>query len=366
MRTPDFSNETPVVRRPHAVAPAIASVRLLMVSYKPRTDVSSGGISVMSNGTARVLRRAGVQVDSWEVANIEDLMNKLEREEYRALRPITHVVLHTPNWDPAKIQILALRWPDVDFVQLNHSGLAYLDLDHNGSSIGRIRRILDLQLALQNVRVAANNKRVVRMFYDSYGITTLYLPNLYYWETLPHGLKRQNYDPLRVGSFGVGRDWKNQSVAAQAAMAMARRLNTGLELHVNIDPWNTYTRVRQGRQHLFQGMPNARLFEHEWLDWPSFRRLITGMDILLSPSFDESFCNVCADGIVEGVPSVGSDSMEWLPPSWRCREPFDQASVVATAMGLLHDRLGAVEEGRWALIEYVKNSTQVWIEYLTQ
>lgn len=366
MRQPDFSQEQPVARRPHAVAPHLASVRLVMVSHKPRMSASAGGISVMSNGTARTLRYAGVHVDSWEVFNAEDLMNRLDHEDFNARRQITHIVLHTPNWEPAKLQDLAVRWPDIDFVQLNHSGLAYLDLDENGHSVKRIRRFLDLQMSYQNIRVAANNRRVTRMFWDSFGQDALYLPNLYYWEKMTPARARRDFDPLRVGSFGIGRDWKNQPVAAQAALNLSRRLGVHLELHVNIDPWNTYTRVRQGRQHLFGGLPHAKLVEHPWAEWPSFRRLAGSMDILISPSYDETFCCVCADGVVEGVPTVGTDAMEWLPTSWRCREPHDQASVAATGMALLMDRIGAIHDGRRALEDYVRVGVSIWMEYLTR
>ena len=40
------------------------------------------------------------------------------------------------------------------------------------------------------------------------------------------------------------------------------------------------------------------------MDWPRFRDIVRTMDLLFSPSFDETFCVVCADGIAEGVPSV--------------------------------------------------------------
>lgn len=337
-----------------------------MVSYRKKSSASGGGICVTSNGTARVLRkRAHVQVDSWEVDSIDELGNLLEREEYRSTRPITHVILHTPNWDPRKVETLALRWPDIEFVQHNHSGLSYLDLDHNGAGIGRIRQYLDMQDALQNVRVAANNRRTVRMFYDAFGKSVLYLPNLYYWEKMPHVAPRRDTDPLRIGSFGVARDWKNQPVAAEAAMSLGRRLNVFVELHTNIDPYNTYIRVRQGRQNLVANMPGIRLIEHPWMNWTDFRRLVASMDLLLSPSYDETFCNVCADGIVEGVPSVGTDAMEWLPMEWRCREPFDQASVFYAGLALLHDRVGAIHDGRQAIEEFVSNGTRIWVEYLT-
>lgn len=338
-----------------------------MASHKAKASVSSGGISVTSTGTARCLRRAGVQVDCWAVAGIDGLEAQIEHDQYRAARPVTHVMLHTPNWDPTRVAELAWRWPDMEFVQLNHSGLAYLDLDHNGGGVKRIRQMMDLQTEMQNVRVAANNPRVSRMLKDAFGAPELTLPNLYYWEDpLPPPIARRDHDPLRIGSFGIGRDWKNQAIAAQASLAIARRLGVSLELHVNIDPWGSYTRVRDGRANLLADLPHAKLVEHPWREWSGFRRMVHNMDLLISPSYDETFCCVCADGIVEGVPSAGSDAMDWLPHSWRCRAVYDHAAIVGTAMGLLHDKVAAIHDGRHALAEYVTVGTKTWIDYLTR
>ena len=358
--------ESAIQRRPHHVAPALSSVHLIMVDKQAGAQSSSGGIAVASNCTTKVLRRAGVNVDSWFINNAQALLNRLDQEEYRTAWPVTHVVLHSPSWEPENIRMLAERHTNIEFIQLNHSGSAYLSINDEGAGITRIRKTLALQTEMGNVRVAANNQRVMKMFYDVYRQDCLYLPNLYYWETLPHARSRRDFDPLRVGSFGVGRDWKNQEVACQAAMAMANQLDVQLELHVNIDPWGTYKRVRNGRQNYIRGLSNARLIEHKWSSWTDFRELVRSMDILLSPSYDETFCMACADGIVEGVPTVAGDALEWVPRTWCCREPFNHASVAAVGMSLLLNRISAVNDGREALTSYVDAGTQTWISYLVQ
>jgi hypothetical protein len=88
------------------------------------------------------------------------------------------------------------------------------------------------------------------------------------------------------------------------------------------------------------------------------------MDLLFSPSFDETFCVVAADGIAEGVPSVVTGALEWTPPSWWCK-PYDPASVANVAMGLLHDR-HAIHEARKALVRHVNDGVSRWIDYLTR
>jgi hypothetical protein len=176
---------------------------------------------------------------------------------------------------------------------------------------------------------------------------------------------RRDPDPLRVGCFGAGRPWKNQLVAAQAALAMARRLGVRLELYVNTGHWDTNGQHAKGRRQLF-GHPTAQLFEVPWNTWTRFRQTVSGMDLLISPSFDETFCVICADGVAEGVPSVVTAAMDWTPVSWWCHQPHDQASVAAIGMALLHDRVAAVYDGRERLREYVELGVHQWIEYLTR
>ena len=63
------------------------------------------------------------------------------------------------------------------------------------------------------------------------------------------------------------------------------------------------------------------------------------MHVLLQPSFTESFNVVTADGIAEGVPSVVSDAIDWVPRRWMAKadDPRD------VAMGIDAQLLKAVE-----------------------
>lgn len=366
MRTPDFRHELAVARRPHQCAPDLSSVHVILVSElmgNPLPGGSDAGLAVTVNGTAKVLRRAGVHAEAWKVRNADELAARIEAEMWRAARPITHVIVNNPRFiGPAKFAELASKWTDIEFVQLNHSGLAYLSIDDKG--VWNIRAVLDLETALHNVRVAANNPRFRGWLNGNFGVDCILLPNLYDVESFRNPVTaRKDCDPLRIGSFGAGRPWKNQLIAAEAALTMARRLGVNLELYINSGHWDTNGKHSEARGEMFSGLPWAKIIEVKWDAWPRFRRTVAAMDILLSPSFDETFCVVCADGIAEGVPSVVTGAMEWTPRQW-WSEPWDQASVAHVGMALLHDRTGAVHEGRAALTEFVKNGLRLWIEYL--
>ena len=370
MRTPDFTHEHQVPRRPHHVAPHLSSVRLVLVVHRwkaPAKGTCDHGLSVTIDSTMRVLRRAGVHCESWAVRGAEELKNRIAHDQWAGTtaRPITHMVINTPSfiW-PETFSDLSLQWPDIEFIQLSHSDMAYLSIDKYGHK--HIGECLDLSRARHNVKVAGNNRRFTDWVRDGMGHNALYLPNLYDTTSFSPGpvVSRRDPDPLRIGSFGAGRPWKNQLVATQAATIMARRLGVRLELYVNSQRVDSDSRLVESRAELMSLLPPHSLHIVPWASWTSFRKRVADMDLLISASFADSFCVICADGIAENVPSVVGPAMDWCPKSWYC-EPHDPSSVARVGLSLLHDRVGAVHDGRVALTDYVEHGIPQWINYLT-
>ena len=60
--------------------------------------------------------------------------------------------------------------------------------------------------------------------------------------------------------------------------------------------------ILQAIRNLYNGVPWAKLVEHPWEDWKSFRKTIGTMDLTIQASYTETFNIVAADSIVEGVP----------------------------------------------------------------
>jgi glycosyltransferase involved in cell wall biosynthesis len=365
MRKPDFRHETDAHRRPHHAAPDLASVRVIFVVHhnEPKLPGSDSGLGITVNCTMRVLRREGVDAETWSVQTVEQLFHRLEKDQWASVRPITHVVINTPNFaNPSQFAQLAQQWPKTDFIMLAHTGLAYLCIDDHGPR--KIRELLHLQRAVPNIKVAGNNPRFE--WFGIYGQMPLLLPNLYDVESFVAPVShRANHDPLRIGSFGENRPWKNQSLAAMAALAIARRMGVRLELYVNADRWEQTWPYSQARQELFDGLPWASITKVPWDTWSRFREIVGTMDLCIHPSYDETFCVVCADGIAEGVPSVVTGAMEWAPRSWQCSEPYDPMNIATVGMALLHSRDMAVHDGRVALTSFVKSGVMRWLEYLT-
>ena len=363
-----YDDEQPIVRRPHHVNPALPSIRVILAikNFAKVQGVCHIGLGVTALNTMRVLRRQGVQCEAWSAQTAKELYGLISRDERsNPSRPVTHVVISAPSWvQPVSFADFSQRWPNIEFVQLNHSGTAYLSIDKYG--IKNIREVLALSHALHNVRVAGNNQRFTRWAADSFGAAVLYLPNLYDTTTFVNPVvQRKDHDPLRIGSFGAGRPWKNLLTAAELAVQMARRMNVALELYVNTMRPDGGQRQIESRSELFDNLAHAKLIEVPWALWPQFRKVVSTMDLLVSPSFDETFCVIAADGIAEGVPSTATPAMEWLPQAWHCN-PWDPSSVTSVGMGLLHNRVGAIHDARAALENFVSSGVNSWISYLNE
>lgn len=365
MRAGEAYDEHPTARRPHHVNPSLASVRVVLAikNFSNIPGVCHIGLGVTAANTMKVLRRHGVQCEAWSTQTAAELQRRLTASAHD-VRPVTHVVISAPSWvQPNDLGRLAFLFPNIEFVQLNHSGTAYLSIDKFG--IRNIRAAIDLERTTHNVRVAWNNPRGQHWATMAFGQDMLLLPNLYDDQSFVNPIPaRKDHDPLRIGSFGASRPWKNQLTAAEAAVSLARRMGVQLELYVNSKRPDGGERMIESRKELFDGLRGAKLIDVPWEPWPRFRKTVANMDILFSPSFDETFNVVTADGIAEGIPSVTTGALEWTPKHWQA-EPWDPQDVVRVARGLLHDKHAGIDEARRMLHRFVKDGVRRWIDYLT-
>jgi hypothetical protein len=359
--------ESMIPRRPHRVVPELESVRLILTARLFMKAAGSNiGLNITADNNMKVLQRHHVDVEVWPTQNIKELRDQLSADYRRKdSRPITHVVISAPGWiHPEHLADLAHVWPNIEFCVLNHSGLTYFQIDKFGMRNNKM--LMDYQLPRHNMRVAANNSRTAAWMSEALGSQVVLLTNLYEPHSFvePTGY-RVDHDPLRVGSFGAGRPHKNQLAAAEAAVVLARRRRVRLEFYVNSRRPDGGERIIESRDELFDGLAGTKKFEIPWLPWPKFRQVVRTMDIMLSPSFDETFCVVVADGIAEGVPSVVGTAMEWAPKYWQVSDTHDPFAIAHAAMALLHDP-HAMHDGRQALRRYVDQGIDRWIRYLTR
>jgi hypothetical protein len=320
------------------------SVILAYKNFAANRNISHIGLGVAAINTAKVLRREGVTADVWPILSAADL-----RQRLRAA-PAKDVIISAP-WIPAlEMHALSNDFPETQFTVNCHSNVGFLQADRSGIKL--VREIMELELATANVHLAGNSRRFCDWIRFAFGAPCVYLPNLYWLERDP--VYRQPFcsGTLRIGVFGATRPLKNLMSAAGAALEIARSLRVPLEF------WLSGGRTEGGGdsilgavREMLGGLPGVSLMLNGWQTWPSFRKTVAHMHLLLQPSYTESFNMVTADGVAEGVASVVSNAIDWAPNDWKANVD-DVLDIARVGRRLLFDSR-APQDGLCALKSYI-------------
>lgn len=355
--------------RPHALEPRRHSARVALVykNFAARRGVSHIGLGVAALNTCATLRRAGYWVEVWPTSNAADLAGQLAREQAAAHRdgrhPISHVVISAPWIPTAELAPLLMQHHDVHFAVVSHSNVGFLMADPNGIKL--LREGTDLALSHHNFTIAGNSEKLCRAWRHMYGREMQWLPNLYDVSTIKHVGQRHPWhhgQPLKLGIFGATRPLKNMVTAAAACLEIAGAGRNDVEIYTSVGREEGGGSVRDALQQLTQGVPGVRVIDVGWCPWPQFRRHVSRMHALLSPSYTESFCMVVADGVAEGVASAVSEAIDWAPRDWVAN--VDDVDDVARVVRRLVSDPHAVTEGQAALRQYVEHGSRQWFKYL--
>ncbi|MEO7731237.1 MAG: glycosyltransferase [Kofleriaceae bacterium] len=350
--------------RPHHLRPRIDTARVALVYRDFGGDgVSHVGLGVSAAYTAKTLRHHGIWAEVWPTRSAKALADRLRHSTTCAdqggeIRP-THVILAAPWIATSDVAALAAQFPEVVFVVVSHSSVGFLAADAH--AIKLLRETADLQLATHNVFVGGNSKKFTSWATVVWGVNAVFLPNLYCTdETFPEHDRHWDGGALRLGMFGANRPLKNFLSGAAGAVELARRLRVPVELLLSSGR-NEGGNFR-ALEEMTEGISNLRVTQTGWLPWPEFRRLVRTIDLVLQPSYTETFNVVSADGIAEGVPVVATDAIDWVPKWWQAEadEPLDIARV---AERLLRDPRAA-RDGRQALHAYVRRGLVAWSRFI--
>ena len=314
------------------------------------------GLGVNAYQTEKVLRRHGAHVSVFGVPEPEDILGTLQG----MAAPPTHVVIEAIWVGTETLRTLLKAFPDTLFIVRSHSQVGFLQVEPPAVKI--LREMLDMQRSHKNLRVAANSQRLTHFLERTFG-PCVFLPNLYDTEYTP---PRRQHQPgiLRIASFGALRLLKNHMTSAAGALLIARTEKTNLEFYVSVN--RAENAGAQGILHairnLYNGLPWARLVESPWSDWAKFRKTIARMDLYLQPSFTETFNITVADAIIEGVPAVVSDAIDWAPDGWKV-EADNVEQLAEVGLSHLHNPKSA-EEGLVALRAHVHVGVRHWLKFL--
>lgn len=331
-------------------------VLLCYKNFATDCNVSHIGLGVTAAYTAKTLLHHGIFAQALPIVNATELATYIRSQ--LAGKSVTHVLIMAQFLPTLEIAKLVRAFPEITFGLKCHSNVGFLQAEP--PAIKLLREAIDLETGTSNFYVCGNNHRLVDALKAMYGRPIQYLPNLY-WLHGREPIHRPLWQggTLRIGAFGSLRVYKNFSTAIAASVMLRNQLNCPVEVWINSGRTDGGGNVvYETAKAWTKDLPGIALRELPWASWPEFKRAIGTMNILLQPSYTETFNNVTADGIAEGVPSVVSDTIEWTPKSWKASTD-EAAAVAGVARRLLGDP-HAAHEGYQALVQYVERGLHQW------
>jgi hypothetical protein len=339
-------------------------------NFAANKGISHIGLGVSALNISQVLRQAGIWVDVAPIISAADLEQKIIQIDAAAVArqeiPLSHIVVSAPWIPTADWQRLISKYPQIDFAVISHSNVAFLHADPNGTRL--LREAMDMQMAWHNFTVAANSHKFAAWALRAYGTDLTYLPNLYNLENTSSRSQRARPayigGVLRIGCFGAVRVLKNHMTAAAAALEIHSRLGVDTEFWMSggRNEGHGINGIIAAIQQMTQGVKGFRLVTTNWESWPAFNATVRSMNLLMQPSMTESFNMTTADGVSQGVPSVTSDAIEWVPSAWKA-DADNALDIANKGVALLYDPV-ASSEGWNALKHHNEQGTAAWLRWL--
>jgi glycosyltransferase involved in cell wall biosynthesis len=335
-------------------------VKVLVTFKNPIADNPSAchqGLGITSTNTVMGLREMRIEADVKPIPNGEYLWSKLAVE----WTDYTHVILEAPFIDAPFLGRMFARFPNVKFALVYHSNLGFLSQDR--FAVASLKPYIELE-QLGNFTLASNSVDMSDAMASATGKPFQYLPNLFH---LPARVRRTRtpWKPgmtLNIGLFGAARVLKNWLTAAVSTMIISRTLDADIRLHVSSRRDEGAAATRDNLNDLISMNPRVGVVDVPWMNNDDFRRYLYGIDLMLQPSFSETFNNVTAEGCACGVPSVVSDAINWAPKHWKAKS--DSAVSVAMIGSSLARDNNAATDGWEALDNHNRLAEGVWQEWL--
>jgi len=345
-------------------APKTARVAMVYKNFALNQNVSHIGLGVSALQNQKALRAAGHLAEVRALGSASELAKLLDEDRQTARLAhhvaITHVVVSAPWISSGELVRIAQAHPEVMFAVVSHSNVGFLQADPR--AIALLREGSDLERALPNFRVGANAASLRNWWQATYRTPMLLLPNMYPFEPV-RNRRMWSGGTLRIGCFCAIRPYKNVLTAAAAALEVGVRLRASeLEFWISGGRTEGGGTIAQAIHEMYVNVPRAKVVANQWESWPRFLETVGSMDLLMQPSYTETFNMVTADGIARGVPSVVGEAIAWAPKNWRAAT--DEARDLADrAVALLHDPT-AIEQGVEALRASNEAALREWRGFL--
>ena len=330
-------------------------IGLFYKNFAAHAGISHIGLGVAALKNAEYLNARGYDATVVAAKHNIDVVEAIREHGF------THVIISAPWLSSLDVDSMVRHFKDVKFGIIAHSNIGFLQADPGALLL--LRKYALISKEVPNLFIGGNSFIFANWFSEVYGTERLVLPNLYEVEEREI-FHNQCDEVIRIGSFGAIRPQKNVMTAAAAAMLLAEQTGRPVEFNVSTgrEDGGGGVILNAIRQMMTQ-IPGIELVERHWSNWMEFKRTIRHMDILFQMSYTESFNMVTADGVSEGVPSVTSDAIVWVPDNWKAQAD-NVYSVVEIAKHMLRHREHEVHEGREALRKHNHHGFQFWKAFL--
>ena len=339
-------------------------VGIFYKNFSAWKGISHIGLGVAAINNANYLNAHGIDATVFPVRHNVDIVKSIKDYGAEYKHNLTHVVISAPWLSTRDMKAIVEYFPMIQFVVVSHSNVGFLQADPQG--IHLLRDYIELTHKLDNLSIGGNSERFTKWLSEAYGTHVTLLPNMYPIQSglirsVVDGIKKKFRDVVKIGSFGAIRPLKNQLTACAAAIIISKSLSKPVEFHLSAGREEgggniVLNAIRQ----MAQDVPNFELRLDGWCGWQDFTKTVADMDLLIHPSYTESFNMVSADGISQGVPVVGSYAIEWLPKSWKA-DSDDAMEIARVGLSILQSGVG---EGVRALEEHNRFSFIHWEHFL--
>jgi hypothetical protein len=287
--------------------------------------------------------------------------NAIDREVY--LYKPTHVIIHALWVPPAKMEVLAQKYPKIQWQIRIHSKVPFIA--HEGIAMEWITGYYDLQKCLPNIQISANSEEFKTAIELSLKNHVEYLPNLYMPSYPPPPIVKHSGNYLNVGCFGAIRPFKNHLLQGMAAMTFGDKIKREIRFHINSDRSEQNGQsVLKNLQALFASSNKHKLIEVKWQEHKDFLSTIAQMDMGMQISLSETYNIVAGDFVYVGIPIIVSPEIDWMP-FYAKANPYDIESMVSKLESNLHINSKFTQ---WINRKYLNEDTEaagkVWVKYL--
>jgi hypothetical protein len=327
-------------------------------------NISHIGLGVAAINNTDYLNANGTNAAVFPVRNNIDVVKSIQEYGTRNKQNLTHVVISAPWLSTRDMKAIVEYFPLTQFVVVSHSNVGFLQADPQG--IHLLRDYIELTHKLDNLSVGGNSQRFTNWLSKAYNTHAVLLPNMYpvqssFFQDAVKGLKKNFRSVVKIGSFGAIRPLKNQLTACASAILMSKELNKPVEFHLSAGREEGGGNVvLNAIQQMSHDVPSFKVVLDGWCGWQDFRKTVADMDLLIHPSYTESFNMVSADGVSQGVPVVGSHAIEWLPKEWKA-DSDNAAEIAEVGLKLLYR---GAQDGIRALQEHNEKAFQDWDAFL--